>query len=201
MTGSFFLTKSKIRGQLLGFLFSNPKEKYYISELARQVGTSPGNVQRELRCFIDDGMIQREKKGNMVFYFLNDRHALFPEIRSLVQKTYGVEAQLSKLVENDKEIKLTLLYGSFARKEEKGESDIDLMIVSVGKIKVFYSELSKLEQFFNREINPTVYSPQEFKKKISNKDGFITHVLHDQHRILKGNLDDYRRKITRKSQK
>jgi len=201
MSRSLFITKSKIRGKLLGFLFSNPGKKYYISELARQVGTSAGNVRRELRRFIDDDLIQREKKGNMVFYFLNERHALFSEIKSIIQKTTGIDAKLSELVNKNMDIKLALIYGSFARKEEKGESDIDLMIVSNGKIKTFYSKLSHLESSFNREINPTVYSPQEFKTKILKKDSFITHVLNSSHKILKGDLNDYRKTITRKSKK
>lgn len=192
MLESVYLTKSKVRSRLLGLLFSNPKQQYYLSELARLVGASAGNVQRELKRFIRDGLIQREKKGNLVFYILNPHHALFPEIRSLVLKTVGIEGKLRALAAKSKEIELALLYGSFARKEEKGESDIDILIVSDKNLERFYSVLSKLELQFHREINPTAYSSQEFKKKIASKDSFITHVLEQPHRILKGNLRDFR---------
>lgn len=193
MLESVYLTKSKVRGRLLGVLFSNPKEKYYLSELARSVGASVGNVQRELERFTRDGLIQREKKANLVFYVLNPRHALFPEIRSLVLKTVGIEGELRILVNKSKEIKLALLYGSFARNEEKGESDIDLLIVSEQKLERFYLLLSKLESRFRREINSTAYSEQEFKKKIAGKDSFVSNILSRPHRILKGNLREFQK--------
>lgn len=193
MLESVYLTKSKVRGKVLGILFSNPREKYYLSELARLAGASIGNVQRELGRFTRDGLIQREKKGNLVFYFLNPHHALFNEVRSLVLKTVGVEGRLRALVNQRKDIRLALLYGSFARKEEKGESDVDLLIVSEGKSEGFYTALSRLEAEFSREINPTIYSAVEFGKKISRGDSFIKHVLSRPYRLLKGDLREFQK--------
>lgn len=198
MLQTLYLTKSKIRGKLLGFLFSNPKKEYYLSELARLVGTSPGNIQREMTKFIADGLIRKEKRGNLNFYVLNPAHALFTEIKSLVLKTTGIEASLKELVQKHKEIEFALLYGSFARGEERGESDIDLLIISDKKLEAFYSAVSKLELKFNREINPTAYSSEEFRKRIATQDSFVTNVLKEPYRILKGNLSEFEKRVTRK---
>lgn len=191
MLESVYLTKSKVRGKLLGILFSDPEHKYYLSELARLVGASVGNVQRELERFIGDELILREKKGNLVFYYLNQRHALFPELRSLVLKTFGIEGKLRALVQKHKEIQLALIYGSFARAEEKGESDIDLLIISDKNLEKFYSDLKKLESQFHREVNPTTYSIKEFKQKISVRDSFLTNILNQSYRILKGEVGEF----------
>lgn len=189
MLDSFYIAKSRVRRNLLGFLFSHPKEKYYLSELARQVHASPGNVQRELNRFLEDELIHREKKGNLIFYSLNFKHALFPEIDALVRKTMGIETGITHLVDKLPEIKLALLYGSFASHQERGESDIDLLVISDGEIDLFYKALTQLENQFNREINPTIYSPLEFRKKLARKDSFIMHVLNQPYRILKGQLE------------
>ena len=194
MLESVYLTKSKVRSKLLGVLFSNPDKKYYLSELARLIHASIGNVQRELERFVKDGLIRFEKKGNLSFYFLNPGHALYPEIRSLVLKTVGIEGEIRGLVMKDWEIGLAVLYGSFARETEHGESDIDLLVVSDGKLEKFYAAISKLESKFGREINPTVYARLEFVKKIASRDSFIEHVLKRPHRLLKGSLDEYRKK-------
>ena len=201
MLESVYITKSKVRGKLLGILFSNPEHKYYLSELARMAGASVGNVQRELDRFLKDEFILREKKANLVFYFLNQRHALFPEIRSLVLKTFGIEGELRGLIQKHKEISVALLYGSFARGEEKGESDIDLLIVSEDSLEKFNSAISKLESKFSREINPTAYSEKEFRKKLANKDSFLTNVLKNPHIILKGTLDESLKSIARRFEK
>lgn len=201
MLETLYLTKSKIRGRILGVLFSNPERPYYLSELARQVKTSPGNVRRELARFIQDGLIREERKGNLVFYHLNRSHALFSEINSLILKTTGIEGALQDLVKKDKKIKLALLYGSFARGEEHGESDIDLLVVSEGKDDDFYSKLSELETRFHREINPTIYSPAEFKEKLNEKGSFLAEVIGNTHHILKGSLDEFRKASSARSGK
>lgn len=195
MLESVYLTKSKVRGRVLGILFSNPEHKYYLSELARLAGASVGNVQRELKRFVRDELVLYEKKGNLVFYSLNQRHALFPEIRSLVLKTVGIEGELRALVNKRGDIRLALLYGSFARGEEKGESDIDLLIVSDQRLDKFYPVLHKLEEKFSREINPTVYSSEEFQKKLDGRDTFVTHVLHQPYRLLKGDLREFQKSV------
>lgn len=192
MDGTFYITKSKIRGKLLGVLFSSPSKRYYLSELSRLVGTSAGNVQRDLSPFVKDRLIVPEKKGNLVFYSLNRRHPLFRELRSLVLKTWGVEGALRALAEEEKEIKLALLYGSFAQGTEHGDSDIDFLVVSGGDLKDFYSRLKRLESLFDREVNPTVYSVPEFKKKIAEGEGtFVGRILEAPHRVLKGTLKEF----------
>lgn len=196
MLETLYLTKSKIRGRILGVLFSNPERPFYLSELARQVKTSPGNVRRELARFIRDGLIREEKKGNLVFYHLNGNHALYNEIHSLILKTTGIEGALQELVKKDKKIKLALLYGSFARGEERGESDVDLLIVTEGKPTDYYLDVSELENRFHREINPTIYPPEEFKKNLNEKGSFLAEVIGNTHRILKGNLDEFRTTAT-----
>ena len=193
MLESLYLTKSKVRSRLLGILFSNPEKKYYLSELARLAEASAGNVQRELERFVRDELVRREKKGNLTFYVPNPHHALFPEIRSLVLKTSGMEAELRRLVSARKDVRLALLYGSFARQEEKGESDVDLMVIADGKLEKLYSSLSALERKFSREINVTAYSPQEFKKKIGSADSFIKNVLRQPHHVLKGDLREFQK--------
>lgn len=195
MLESVYLTKSKVRARLLGILFSNLGQKYYLSELARLAEASAGNVQRELERFVRDELVRREKKGNLTFYVPNPHHALFPEIRSLVIKTSGIEAELRRLVHTRKDVRLALIYGSFARQEETGESDVDLMMVADGKLERLYSTLSKLERKFSREINVTAYSAVEFKKKIRLRDSFLKNVLRQPYHVLKGDLREFQKAV------
>ncbi len=191
MLEAWYLTKSKVRRELLGILFSNPQRGYYLSELARLVGTSAGNIQRELSRFLRDELVRRNKKGPLTLYLVNPDHALFPELQSLILKTTGVEGKLKELVQGVRQILCAILYGSFAKGEERGESDIDLLVVSDEDLGDFYRAMTSLETLFGREINPTVYSSKEFRKGIRQREGFMAHLLREPHRILKGNLRDY----------
>lgn len=199
MLESIYLTRSRVRAQLLGLLFSNLEKKYYLSELARLVSASAGNAQRELERFVRDELLVCEKKGNLTYYVVNRRHALFPELQSLVLKTVGIEGEIRLLVNESHEIKLALLFGSFASGKEKGESDVDLLIVSDGTLEKFYSAISKLESRFNRDINPVVYSTEEIKKRIHSRDSFVMHVLKQPYRILKGDLCELKENVVPQS--
>ena len=92
-----------------------------------------------------------------------------------------------------------MIYGSFARGKEHGESDIDLLVVTDRNSGKLYGALSKLEHQFNREINPVVYSRKEFSRKTASRDSFVMNVLKQPCRILKGNPDEFSKVSPRKS--
>ncbi len=75
-------------------------------------------------------MILRTESENQVFYRANPDHPIFAELHALLAKTTGVfhllREALAPLAEN---IEFAFVYGSFARGEEKAESDIDLMVI------------------------------------------------------------------------
>ncbi len=90
---------------------------------------------------------------------------------------------LAEIVKNalaplEASIEIVFIYGSVAKRKDRSESDIDLMVVSD---KVDYAELfTVLENattLLSRPINPTVYSHKEFMRRIEQKNAFLRHVL------------------------
>ena len=156
MLESLYITKSKIRRDLLTLFFTNPSQKYYLRELQRILGYSAGSIRRELSKFQKDTLFNTQKVGNLLYYSLNIKHPLFKELKSIVSKTVGVEARLRKTLSSIKKIKIAFVYGSFAAKREKGISDIDLMIIGEPDISYLNEKITKLEKKLIREINPTI---------------------------------------------
>ena len=177
MLESLYITKSKIRRDLLTLFFTNPSQKYYLRELQRILGYSAGSIRRELSKFQKDTLFNTQKVGNLLYYSLNIKHPLFKELKSIVSKTVGVEARLRKTLSSIKKIKIAFVYGSFAEKREKGISDIDLMIIGEPDISYLNEKITKLEKKLIREINPTIYSLKEYKAKKKAKSGFILEIL------------------------
>ena len=56
------------------------------------------------------------------------------------------------------------------------------------------NSLTKIPQKkkFGREINPHIFSPEEFKKRVKEKDHFITNILKDSIKEIIGKIDEYR---------
>lgn len=190
MLESLYITKSKIRQDLLALFFTNPSHKYYLRELERILGYSAGNIRRELLKYRKDGLFNTQKVGNLLYYSVNTKHPLFKELKAIVSKTVGIEGSLRSALLSFQAIELAFIYGSFAAKREKGTSDIDLMIIGDPDTSRLNEKISELEEKLRRDINPTIYSLQEYKMRKRSKSGFIMDVLKAPKIILIGKESD-----------
>ena len=53
------------------------------------------------------------------------------------------------------------------------KSDVDLIIIGDVSFTDVVSALSESESKLGREVNPAVYGPQEFRKKLAAKNHFL----------------------------
>ena len=166
----------RTRGAVLSVLYGHVDEAFYLRQLARLTDITVGPVQRELRQLVDAGLVSRKTVGVQTFYAANRESPVFPEIKSLITKTVGMHDVLSAALEPlRKKINLAVVYGSIARSSENKSSDVDLMIVGNVDFGVVVETLADAQRSLNRQINPTVYSLKEFRKKA--RENFVKTVL------------------------
>jgi len=187
---TLYITKSRIRRDLLGIFFTNPTQKYYLRELQRILGYSAGNIRRELLKFKKDDLFNTHKVGNLLYYCLNTKHPLFKELKSIVSKTVGVEWGLKKALASIKGIKAAFIYGPFAFKKENAGSNIGLMIIGNPGVSSVNGKIAELERRLKREINPIFYSLKEYKSKKRAKNGLIRDLLGKPRIMLLGKEND-----------
>jgi len=176
----FRITKSKLREELLVLYFTNPNKKYYLRELERILSFSVGNVRRELIKLESTGLFLSEKKANLVYYHLNKSYPLFKELKSIIFKTSGAPKMLHTILEKFKGISQAFIYGSFAKGEEREDSDIDLLIIGKVDEDKLVEVISKLERKLQREINYAVYGKEDFNKKKEEGNSFILDILKEK---------------------
>ena len=189
MINSLYISKSKIRRGLLALFFTNPSRKYYLRELERMLGYSAGSIRRELLKFQKDDLFNPEKAGNLLYYSLNTKHPLFNELKSIVSKTVGVEGSLRKALSSVGGIETAFIYGSFASNKEKSTSDIDLMIIGGPDISSLNKKIAKLEHGLKRDINSSIYTVREYRKKKRAGSGFIKELVRNPKIMLFGSED------------
>jgi predicted nucleotidyltransferase len=190
MFESLYISKSKIRRDLLALFFSSPSEKYYLRQLQRILGYSAGNIRRELLKFQKDGLFITDRVGNLLYYSLNTNHPLFEELKSIVFKTVGIEGAIKQILLQFEQIEYAFIYGSFATKSEKAGSDVDLMIIGNPDTSALNEKIAELEGKVNRQINITLYSSSEYKKRKKSKSGFIMELLRNPKIMLIGKKSD-----------
>ena len=180
-----------IRAGVLSATLLQPGRWWFMTELARQLGVTPSSLQRELEALVGSGILLRRQDGRRIYYKANTDSPVFPEMKGLIQKTAGIVPALKAELERfDDRIELALLYGSVARGEEKSGSDVDLMIVGSLKQIDLLPALRKLESRFSREVNVTLFSSEEFHRKLAVGDHFLKTVLKGKTISLKGALDE-----------
>jgi predicted nucleotidyltransferase len=190
MLESLYISKSKIRQDLLTLFFTNPSQSHYLRELQRELGYSAGSIRRELLKFQKDDLFNTHTVGNLLYYNLNTQHPLFKELKMIVSKTVGVEGRLRKTLSTMHGINFAFIYGSYALRKEKGSSDIDLMIIGNPDTSLLNEKIAELEKRLKREINPTIYSLKEYRNKKKAKSGFIMELLRNPKIMVIGKEDD-----------
>ncbi len=179
------------RAAVLAVLYGHVGEAFYLRQLARLIDISLGPVQREMRQLVEAGLVNRRTVGAQTLYSANQDSPVFQEIKNLVNKTVGMHDVLTAaLCPLQNEINLSFVYGSVARSRENERSDVDLMVVGNVDFGDVVEKLAGAQKILNREINPTVYSVREFRKKI--RENFLKTVLSDKKLFIIGDEDDLR---------
>ncbi|MDZ4677364.1 MAG: nucleotidyltransferase domain-containing protein [Oligoflexia bacterium] len=182
------LFSSKVRAEICGLLFDEPKE-LHMREIERKTGLAIGTIQQDLKVLSSLDLVASRRDGNRLYYSANREHPLYPDIHNLVVKTVGMIGTLKKAL-SYKSITCAFIFGSVARQEEKAKSDIDLFVVGDLGLRKLSEILSKTKTVLDREINPHVMTEEEFAQKRKAKDHFVTQILKGEKIFIKGSDDE-----------
>lgn len=170
---------SDSQARVFRWLFGQPERSYHLSELLRLTGLGSASLQRELNKLAEAGLARSERVGNLRRFQANPESPVYEELVGLTRKTLGIEPMLREaLLPLAPDLQAAWIYGSVAKKTDTSKSDIDVMIVgkniSLGKVLAL---LVPLESQLGRKINPTCFTPAEFKRRRAERDSFVNRVL------------------------
>jgi predicted DNA-binding protein YlxM (UPF0122 family) len=156
------LIGSKTRVKLLMRFFFNPEARSYLRELAKEFNVSTNAVREELNQLKKTDLLTSEKNGRQVFYKANTRHALFPELKSMVSKVMGIDQVVDSIIERLGNLESAYLIDDYAEGKDTGIIDIIL----VGDIDHYHlNDLSrKTERYIKRKIRSLVLSRAEYQQ-------------------------------------
>ena len=180
-----------VRQGVLAATLTRPDKWWYLSELAQFLHTRPSSLQRELISLEQSGILQQRKDGRRTYFKAETRSPIFRELRSIFEKTVGLIPTLRVALRSfDNKIICAFVHGSIARREEGATSDVDLMVIGSVGLADLAPTLAKVEKRLGREVNVTDYSVEEFRKKVTEGDHFLTTVLNGSVQFVKGEQRD-----------
>lgn len=170
---------SDSQSRVLRWLFGQPERSYHLNELRRLTGLGSASLQRELGKLAAAGLVHSEKVGNLRRFQVNTESPVYEELAGLTRKTLGAQPLLQEaLAPMKSRLDLAFIYGSIAKGTDTAQSDIDVMLVGND---LLLSDVLKLllpaESQLGRKINPTLYTPAEYKRRRAQKDSFLNRVL------------------------
>lgn len=184
------LFSSNTRVKIIGHFVTHPKERFYLRQLERLLNESLTPLRRELHKLENLGLLVAKMEGNQKYYAVNEGFPIYPELKRIILKTHGLGNILHKNLKKTEKIKFAFIYGSTADNTEKSGSDIDLMVIGNVRIEELHSAIRKAEDSLGREINYSIFTEEEIKKRKKGEDDFIMAVLKSKKIMLIGDEDE-----------
>jgi predicted nucleotidyltransferase len=128
-------------------------------------------------------------------YFQADRTSpIFHELQGLLLKTAGlVDVIREALQPMADRIAAAFVFGSAARGELRGSSDVDVLVVGDVSFVEVSDALAGAQVRLGRDVNPSVYPPSEFEEKVRAGHHFLSSVMDEPTLFIMGDTHDLAR--------
>jgi len=180
---------SRVRAEIFRVLFGLNTPELHLREIERRTGLVMGTVHRDMKKLVKLDLVKIRRDGNRLYHRANVEHPLFPEIRNLVLKTAGLVEILRKSLDREG-VRAAFIFGSLASNRENAGSDVDLMVIGTIGLRALSKWLSGVSDQIGREINPVIWSIDEFRQRKQKGDHFLSNVLESPKLFVIGSEND-----------
>ncbi len=187
------LFRSRARLRILRRLLFATRREFYQRELAIVDDLQVNAVKRELPRLLRAGLVLSRVRAGRKYFRINPTHGLYPELKALFLKASVLGRYLRRMQDVTSKIDLAFVFGSFAKGEEDERSDLDLVVVTKERSHDVDDLWDLGEVEVGTEFNPMHYSPEEFRRQLTEKDGFVDRILAGPVIYLVGGPHDVRR--------
>jgi predicted nucleotidyltransferase len=164
------------RAAILARTHLEPAREYHLRELVRLTGFAPRTVQQEVNRLVGAELLGERRHGNRRYLGANRHHPLFHAVREIVVKTEGIAPVLREALGTDG-IEFAFVFGATAAREPAASSPVDVLIVGTAGAGEIERRLIPARDALGREIQPLVWTREEFERRLAEMDPFLGGVL------------------------
>lgn len=160
--------------KVLSLFIDNPYEKYYLREAARLLKISPMTLKRSLDFLIKNKLILKDTVKNQILYFANAQNPAFRYLKISYNLSWLVNKKFVEFMRKEiPEASAIILYGSFAKGENDGNSDIDILIISTVKRSIS----NNVSELLGKDVNLSSFSPAQWSRQAKTNRAFYLDVI------------------------
>lgn len=186
-----YLFISKVRIKVVRLFFLHPDVPYHIRGVVREIGEEINAVRRELLRLEQIKLLKSERKGNRLYFVLQDDFPFYDELLSIIYKTYGLGGEILRAQKELGDVKFALLTKAYTKGIKSSMQDLDLILVGKVNVPALTSAVQRAERQTGREINYTVLKDSEFILRKKRRDAFIQSILQGSKIMLIGDEDEF----------
>ncbi len=185
MLASILLGSSRRR--VLGVLLLRPEQSYTLSEISRMSGITAGALHNDLTRLAQAGLLLGKETDGQMHYSANTRCPLFPELQGLLRKVSGVADVLREILDkNNERIMLSWIADPTGEEKEHPDGVVDVWVIGNLPLPEVVKALHPARAISQREINPVLYSPDDFRRKFSSGDECLRKIVEDKKIFFNG---------------
>ena len=149
------LYEETARNKIAEVLFKYPEKEFSLSDLAKEAGVAKANIGKILGEFQNSGLITIEKLSKIWRIKANKTNWFFIRSKIVYNLNFVYNSGLVEfLVDQFKNPRVVILFGSFRKGEDESNSDIDIAIeTEIKESKIIgLRGLSEFEKIIGRKI-------------------------------------------------
>ena len=165
------------RYKVLQKLYERPAERHHLRALAAMTGISSGTLHTTLKRLERAGLVRRIDGKPLVFYQAPVDDARLAPLVELFRRESDLVADLrTALKAFARQVKYAGLFGSYARGEDRADSDIDVLVVGPDNSIKVQAALAPVARKHRREINAAVFSDKAFARMARAADRLFEEI-------------------------
>lgn len=159
-------------------------------------GITAGTLHNDLAKLAQAGLLLRSEIDGQIHYSANTRCPIFPELQGMLRKASGVADVLREALDKYNErIVLSWIIDPTSKETEHVNGVVDVWIIGNLPLPEAVKALHPARAMSQREINPVVYSPDDFRRKFSNGDEYLCGIVKGKKLFLNGNEETLKKLV------
>ncbi|HLM68674.1 MAG TPA: nucleotidyltransferase domain-containing protein [Longimicrobium sp.] len=169
---------SPAMARLVVFFAVHPGQRFHLRALMRLTGLPSASIQAELRRLTAMGALQREEERGRAIYTADESHPAWRAWMLLLRSCAHPVDVLREALVDAPGIDAAFVFGSTARGDTHGGSDLDLLLLGDEDAQLHAGRLlSEASFLMDRELDVIAYDRDELSRRVKSGNAFVRCVL------------------------
>ena len=161
--------------KVLGHFFEEPYKEVYLRELARKVELSIFSLKNAVDDLVEEGLLLERREGRLRYLKANMENLFFRRLKVAFNVKKILDSGIVNfLKESVPAMSSVVLFGSWAKGEDDGKSDIDILVIGQKPERI---NVSDFERRLGRKVELTILRWSEWRRKVEEDRAFYLEVI------------------------